>query len=483
MFKKSEKFLVLVLTLIMLISIFSISSFGEEHSFLKGKKIEMSILGIGGWLPSKLGVEMSPLFSKYAKEEYGYDVTFSFQEAPFSSLFQKAATSFAAKSQEYNIIISDSQWLGAFAEPGWIVKLNDVIKENPELDIEWGDPVIKEAYMTYPDGSDQLWGMGEEGDVLVLYVRKDMLQDPKEQKAFKEKYGFDLPQTYDDFIPLTMDKYEKMCEFFTRPDERLYGVATQFSKEYDYMTGSLYPFIWSTGGEIWDEKTRNVWGILNTPNNAKALERMVGLQKYAPPGVQNYGNAEISDVYAKGMLFSAFQWAAVGNAMLSTPELRDETLIVPIPGFIVNGKLKRVSSVGGQPWVVNKFNDKEHMQVAIDFLKWWYMTSTQLEFARRGGNPVTKAAIESPGFENIQPWFKAYKYSLTQENARDFWHEAKYSEMLSLQQAAFTAYATGQVKDTMKVLDYVAYYQQKILYEAGRTKTPPPASYAGIELK
>lgn len=67
---------------------------------------------------------MSPLFAEYAKERFGYDVTFTFQESPFGSLFQKAATSLASRSQEFNIIISDSQWLGAFAEPGWIVQLN-----------------------------------------------------------------------------------------------------------------------------------------------------------------------------------------------------------------------------------------------------------------------------------------------------------------------------------------------------------------------
>ena len=108
----------------------------EAHP-LAGKKIEMNILGIAGWLPSSLGVKMSPLFADYVKERYGYDVTFGFAEAPFSDLFQKAATSLATKSQEYNIIISDSQWLGALAKPGWILKLNDIIAKNKGLQIPW----------------------------------------------------------------------------------------------------------------------------------------------------------------------------------------------------------------------------------------------------------------------------------------------------------------------------------------------------------
>ena len=62
---------------------------------LAGKSIHMSILGVAGWLPSSLGVDMSPDFAKYVKDRYKYDVTFSFAGAPFGQLFQKAATSLA----------------------------------------------------------------------------------------------------------------------------------------------------------------------------------------------------------------------------------------------------------------------------------------------------------------------------------------------------------------------------------------------------
>lgn len=457
------------------------SSGGEGgSSSLAGKKIEMSILGIGGWVPSQLSVEMSPAFAEYAKEKYGYDVTFTFEEAPFSSLFQKAAASLSTKSQEFNIIISDSQWLGAFAEPGWIVSVNEIMQQEPELaNIEWFDPVVQKAYMTYPDGTDQLWGFPQEGDVLVLYVRKDMLSDPTEQANFKAKYGFDLPQTFEDFEQLTIDKFLKMAEFFTRPEQDLYGTAVQYSKEYDYFTGSFYPHIWSSGGEIWDPVSGDVYGVLNTENNAKALETFVSIRNYMPPGAENYGIAQVTEAFTQGKLFSAYHWAAVGAAMI-TPELQDKVMVVPIPGYEVNGEIKRISSIGGQPWVINKFNDEDHMRVAIDFLKWWYLPETQLEFAKRGGNPTTKAALESPDFDSIQPWFRAYRYSLTESRARDFWHHPKYSELLSIQQEEFTSYLTGGRSSAAETLEVIACKQQQIMYDAGTTKNAPPAACANI---
>jgi multiple sugar transport system substrate-binding protein len=449
---------------------------------MKGKKVEMSILGIGGWVPSKLGVDMGPLFAKYAKDKFGYDVTFTFQEAPFSALFQKAAASLATKSQEYNIIISDSQWLGAFAEPKWIVSVSDLVKQNPELNIDWWDPIVKASYQTYPDGSDQLWGLPEEGDVIVLYVRQDMFSDPKEMADFKAKYSMDLPQTYDDWLKVTMPDFEKISEFFTRPDKGLWGTVMQYSKEYDFMTMFLYPFMWSLGGQIWDPNGEKIYGVINSAENAQAMEWNRRMLKYQPAGALNYAIADDADAFTQNKVATAFQWAAMGPAMIPDA-LKGKVMVVAPPAFKrADGSLHRVYSLGGQPWVINAFNDADHMRVAVDFMKWWYLPETQLEYAKRGGNPTDKATLSAAGFDDIQPWFKAYKYMLNTDRARDFWHDPKYSEMLAAQQEGWTAYASGQVNDAANTLEWIACQQQKILLDAGRSKIAPPDSCAKVEL-
>jgi multiple sugar transport system substrate-binding protein len=448
-----------------------------ERVDLEGESIDMAILGIGGWLPSSLAVEMSPLFAEYAKDRFGYDVEFTFQESPFSSLFQKAATSLASRSQEFNIIISDSQWLGAFAEPGWIVPLNDVIANSEVLsELEWYDPIVEEAYMTYPDGSESRWGLPQEADTQVLYIRLDIFEDPAEQAAFEAEYGYPLPVSFEDWEDIDFEQYTDVAEFFTRPDEDLYGTAYQYSKEYDFFTMAYYPYIWSGGGEIWDAESGDVWGILNTSENADALEELVDMQRFMPEGVNNYGISQIVDGFTSGRLATAIQWAAMGGAMI--PEsMEGKVAIVPPPGRrLDNGEIRRIWSLGGQPWVINAFNDAAHMQVALDFMDWWYLEETQLEFARRGGNPALASVLNSPGFEDIQPWFRGFKYMLTGERSRDFWHEPTYAEMLSVQQAAFTGYATGEIDSAQEALDRAAREQQRILHEAGRTDTPPPAN-------
>jgi multiple sugar transport system substrate-binding protein len=467
-------------------------------SALAGQTIDMTILGIAGWPPSSLGVDMAnEIFKPFAKQTYGYDVNFSSEGAPFESLFQKAATSLQSGSAQYNIIISDSQWLGALAEPGWIVRLNDIIDANPDLNIQFEEAAAI-GYRIYPDGSNDIYGFPEEGDTIALYVRQDLMSDQAERDAYKAaNNGEDLPLNFDEWLDVDIDRYERIAKFFTRPDKNLYGTALQWSKVYDFVSCYSYPFMWSNGGEIWDPATGQIEGIVNSDINIAGLERGKSFVQYAPPGATNYGIAEEVDVFTSGTVATCWQWSALGPQMInqkaggapgevadaSKPITPDKVLIVAPPGFKQSdGSLKRLYTLGGQPWVLNAFNDEAHQQVAIDFMKWWYLPDTQLEFAKRGGNPTMSAVLDDPGFEDLQPHFRAFKYMITENRSKDFWHDPNYSEMLAVQQEAWNGYISDVVSDAKLALDYTACKQQGILYDAGRSDIAPSDACADISL-
>ena len=447
---------------------------------MAGKSIHLSILGIAGWTPSRLGVDLAPEFVKYAKSRHGYDVSFSYSEAPFAQLFQKAATSLATRSQDYNIIISDSQWLGALAQPKWILPLDRVVRQRKALDVEWFSPVVRAAYQTYPDGSPHRWGFPQEGDTMALYVREDLLRAPGEAEAFQKRYGRALPQSWEDFQALSYPDFLKLIEFFNRPEKGFNGHGSQFSREYDFISDPVMSLMRSQGGDIWRASTGQVEGIYDTPGNARALQQYKDQLKFAPQGGVNYGISELIDAFTQGKIFSALQWAALGPAMI-TDTLKGKVIVVPPPGFPdASGKLVRNYIIGGQPWVLNAFNDHDRQEAALDFLEWWYTAETSLAFARHGGNPCDKATLTRPDFETIQPWYRTYKYMLG--NSSDFWHDPAYADLLSTQQEAFTAFATDQVRDPMAALRYTACRQQKILFDAGTAAKAPSAACAGIRL-
>ncbi len=303
---------------------------GDE---MQGKDIAMGLAALSGWPPSQIPVDLYPDFSAYTKENFGYTTSVTKTEAPFAELFQKIAPSLAAGSQEYNIMVSDSQWLGALAEPGWIVRADDIIALNPELDIPVYSSLVKSTYQVYPDGSGQRWGFPQMPDTQGCFMRLDWLEDPDEQAAFEAKYGYKLPTTFEEFEPLKMTEYEDIFEFFTRPDEGIYGTAMQYSKEYDFFSCAYHPYAYATG-DIWNPETGEVVGVLNTDEHAAALEYFVSLQKYQPPGAEAFGIGSMIDLFNQGQVFSALQWNAVGLFMQGDDnELAGKVLVGPHPKF------------------------------------------------------------------------------------------------------------------------------------------------------
>jgi multiple sugar transport system substrate-binding protein len=492
-------FQVILLLSSFLLSLSAVGAAPQDHP-LKGKTINITILGISGWLPSTLAMEMAAPdantsfseFAEFARESYGYTVNFTFRTYPFDQLFQRARDSLANRSNEYNIIIVDSQWLGALVELKGIVNVTGLIEEGipdmgidpqPNLSIQPYSPAVRESYQVYPDGTDQLWALPEEGDAIVLYINRSLLDSPRERAAFEAEYGFSMPATFEEFENLTMPEFEKMARFFTRPAAGLYGTAMQHSRTYDFQSMFLYPFIFSLGGDIWNPKTREVYGVLNSDVNARAMEWNKRMLDYEPPGAADFGIEESIAAFSSGKVFSAFQWAALGPSMLADPKVRENTLIVPPPGFVrSDGKFSRIYSMGGQPWVINANNDPDQMRVALDFLNWWYLPKTQLEFARRGGNPTDARTLADPSNESINPWNRAYRYMLQGNRSRDFWHDPSYSEMLAVQQEGFTDYLSGQTSDPAKALDWIACQQQKILFDGGHSEIPPPDSCLNASL-
>ena len=80
--------------------------------------------------------------------------------------------------------------------------------------------------------------------------------------------------------------------------------------------------------------------------------------------------------------------------------------------------------MGGQPWVINSFNDDDHMRAVVDFLKWWYTDDAQADFINNnGGLPWSEEGGQrAGGFEELKPYTRAFKYMLGEGKSRDFWH-------------------------------------------------------------
>jgi multiple sugar transport system substrate-binding protein len=433
------------------------------------------------WGPTRF---MQEYADKTYKSPTGNNVKLAIDFIPWPSFYERVAASMASGEKKYQLVVSDSQWIGTFIEGGQFMKLNKYIDADPELQGILKDvhPALTEAYATYPYKSDNIYGFPQMPDTKVTVYRNDLFCNEGEQSAFKAKYGKTLPCTYADWEATTWDTWGNVGEFFTRKagsklagatlTEDFYGIAYQAGKGYDFSSMQINAFIWQNGGSIWDESKQpkaQAEGVVNSTASVKGLEQYLGYLKYAPP-VAKTGQMDIfqiNDLYMQGKVAAIINWNAVSATAMDpkVSKVADKTAYALTPGTKKGGEITRWDNIGGQPFVLTTWNSEEVVKESLNVVKWWLSQDTQLNFAKNGGSSALQSVMAMPGYNNFEPWNKAHVNLLKWQ--KDVWHVPEFFELLTQQQEEFDKAITGQVS-AKAALDSIAKYQQELLTEAGR---------------
>jgi multiple sugar transport system substrate-binding protein len=382
------------------------------------------------------------------------------------------------------MVVSDSQWLGAFAEGGYYLRLNDIIDADPELQaiVEDLHPTLLAAYATYPYGSDSYYGLPMVPEVLLTYYRTDLLCDEGEQAAFMNKYGYKLPCTPEEMNDADWDMVRDFGEFFRRTkgeklagetlDDDFYGIAYQAAKTIDNAITQINAFIWQHGGSLWDESKApegQAEGVVNSDAAVRGLEHYLSLLEYMPPVVKtgSLDVLKIDELFREGKVAWIVNYLSLGESTIdpATSEVAGNVGFAMHPGLRQpDGRIVRWSNIGGQPFVLTTWNDEEMQRELIDFVKWWLSKETQMEYARRGGLSARRSVYTNPEYAKIRPWNHAWAPSLDWQ--KDLWHVPTYFELLVQAQEEYNKAITGQ-QSAKETMDNIAAFQQQHLTEEG----------------
>ena len=184
--------------------------------------------------------------------------------------------------------------MSEFASQGHVVRLNDLLKQSRKISAADFDLAALNRYAEYPESSGNIYALPINQDCMGLVYRRDLFDDPKEKAAFKGKYGYDLA------APATYDQLRDIAEFFTRPDQNLFGIGLYGSDDYDACTSAFLNLFWSFGAELWDPKTSKAEGYINSPHAKKALSFFKELFAYAPSGSQGAYVPEVNQGHKSG---------------------------------------------------------------------------------------------------------------------------------------------------------------------------------------
>ena len=399
------------------------------------------------WDPANYLQELSKDFA--AETGIAVDVV----QIPWPNFQDKVFTEFVGKSDLYDIVIGDSQWLGRNSVGGHYIDLTDWINENIDVDSIYGPAMT--AFAEYPKGSKKYWALPAEVDAAGYVYRKDLFEDPKEMKNFETKYGYPLAP------PKTYTQLRDIAEFFTRPEQELYGIATWYSKEYDGITMGFQQVMWSFGGSYGDPNSFKVKGHVNNKDAVKALEFYTDLLKFAPPDAPNYYwqetlNAYISGKVAMGMNYFAF-FPGVVNAE-TNPLSYDKS------GFFIapKGPKGHYISIGGQGMSVSAYSKKQ--DIAKQYMKWFMQKPVQEKWAKLGGFTPHKEVLQSDTFKKATPFNEAFAASFPY--LRDFWAVPEYAELLEVCQTNWNE-AITKIKSAKDALNSIARKHEEIFEDAG----------------
>lgn len=406
------------------------------------------------WPPADYLQELANEFTK----ESGIQV--KVEQIPWAQFQDRVFAALAAQDATYDLIVGDSQWLGKAVSGGHYVDLTNWLKENVEMDQFYQTAV--QAYAEYPKDSGKLYALPAEGDAVGFAYRKDLFEDPKEQAAFKQKYGYDLK------TPDTWQQFRDIAEFFTRPDKSLYGAALYFGKDYDSVTMGFQQVLWSFGGELYDPQTMQVEGVLNSETGVKALEFFVGLRKFTIPNSETYYWNECLTAFQEGKVAMTMNYFAFFPGLLDSSKNphAEHTGFFLMPGVKhADGSLRRYISIGGQGVSLSKYSKKHDL--CYEFLKWFAKKENQMKWAQLGGFPCRQDVLESEEFLSAKPFNPVFAASFP--HLRDFWTIPEYASLLESCQRHWNAAVVGQ-ENPKQAMDAIAKEHTEILKKAGILK-------------
>ncbi len=380
----------------------------------------------------------------------------------------RIAAEFAAGGDGFDLAVWDSQSVAEFAKGQHIEQLNDYVASSNLLSFSDFDENAIKRYAEYPEGSGRMWAIPINQDTLGLVYRKDLFEDPIEKNNFQSQYGYPLT------VPITYQNLRDIAEFFTRPKEDLYGWGQFAAEDYDLATSAANNFIWSYGGELWNDKTNEIVGYLDSPASIEGLQKYLDMFKYMPAEGRTWGYLEINEEFKRGRIAMGLQWYVFFNELMDFDKSKyaQITGFSNLPGAIgKDGKFRRQISLGGQGIGINRYS--KHKQAAWEFIEWFMQFKQQWEYTKEA-QTARIDILQDAKWQLVNSHNKNFAGAI--EDVNDYWHLPEYIKLLEILQQEVVAAIQGR-KTAKLALTMAARRQELLLIKAGykikRTKNIP----------
>lgn len=298
---------------------------------------------------------------------------------------EKLVGALISKTGEYDVMWMPTEWLAEikdYLEPmdPW---LGNPKYTSPKVEFnEKNFPISR-----YCKVDDKLLLAPMSGfDSLVLFYRKDLFKEA----GIVDSEGNPKP-------PEDLDEYLEDAKILTKAP-KIYGTAL-FGKLPESAAWDSIMYIWSFGGQLFDEKTYEV--TIDDPPAVEGLTFFCDLKNkwgVVPPGVATYEFPEVTAAFQTEKIAMCIQWNAafpIFKDPKQSPLIYDKFGMAVVPGKRLSDGSIRSQMVGHQ-WgcVIDK--NSRHKEAGWDWVQWLLLPENQLEIARLYGTCADVRQMAKP---------------------------------------------------------------------------------------
>lgn len=206
-----------------------------------------------------------------------------------------------------------------------------------------------------------------------MYYRRDLLNDPQHQSAFRQKYGYPL------VVPQTWERFRDAVEYFNGKDLNGDGtpdhgivMALQPGSQgmFNYMSLSAPFVIGPANQKLYWFDPQTMKPLIESPGHLRALELFVELAKFGPREMLTWNHGRGWDEFLSGRAAFALTWGDLG-ALAQQPgsRVKGKTGAAQMPGTseyydIARGKwvqaqgVNKIGNTAGGSWagVISKYS-------------------------------------------------------------------------------------------------------------------------------
>ena len=352
------------------------------------------------------GVEGEALKQAARDYETQTGIHINIAEFPYANLFEKELIDLKARTGAYDVIMLDDPWFPKFANENLLAP---IAPEPPAGKLDSNSDFIEAsmALCRHPYQTGQLYAFPYVGNSQLFFYRKDLFK----------KHALKPPETWDDVLVAAKTIHEK--ESTGANGRQIYGYVMR-AVQGNAAVADFMPIFWAFGGEMFDEKGNTT---VNSPEGIAALEFMIELGKYSPPGYPSFNADEVGAHLLQGTAAMSINWPAWISSF-SDPEkskVIGKMDFVNVPSASKPGR----AEIGN--WLLAIPRDSQNSEAALEFLLWATEVDQMKRSAQRGNPPTRKSLFRDPELVAKNPAYAAQLRSL--ESSRPRPRTAQWNEI------------------------------------------------------